>query len=726
MNHDSITILSALACVALALSPSCFAGEIHDAVIKGDLAALDRALKRNPQQVNSHNAPEFDTPLLTAVSLGNPEIVKRLLEVGADPSAPTLDQKPITPLLRACLIAPERLVETWLFWRAPRRGLSALQAAKETVASESGRKVLREALAAIPTEMQARLDILALLLAKKPELNKGFIANVTPLTYAMVLPGTGAAKAVKLLIKAGADVNGRNALWQSPLHGAAHLGVEVEIINALLDAGANTEAEDRNGITPLAAAARSGNRANVDALLSHGARASARDLDGLPVVFHAALGGNDEIVDLISKKAGKNSFRSADSGKLFMAAANGGSKLLAQLLLEDKIDVNIRDEFGFTPLMTAAEYGHGGLARLLISKGADPNATIASDGPYASKGDGLFLFACNGGNLNLVSELLTAKGWPQRPPSLLVNVRLLGRPAIVKLLLEKGADPNARSPRGNSALLAAVMGHFLPGRDDPQESMAGAGLEDDYSTTVELLLEKGAKLEVADQNGTPLIHLAAGYCGPRVMKALVISGANPSLRSPKDVRPLHYASISGQSETARLLLEAGADVNAENGAGDTPLRIAARFANTEVLKILLRAHPDVNAAGKDGFTPIHLAAGHNSFECVRLLLDAGASPNPPGSASTATPLMFSIAFDKAREFADAMNAEEKAAGLPDLLLDMRSRLKIIHALLAAGARTDVFPSSHASMEEFAEKAGTPEIVELLRHPPPVVRKRPGL
>ena len=104
MQYHASPSLFASIWLCLMLFP-CHAGKIHDAVAGRDLAALGRVLKSAPEQVNARCYPDFKTPLLMAIGMGDPAIVERLLDAGADLTIPAVDSPlPSTPLERALIL----------------------------------------------------------------------------------------------------------------------------------------------------------------------------------------------------------------------------------------------------------------------------------------------------------------------------------------------------------------------------------------------------------------------------------------------------------------------------------------------------------------------------------------------------------------------------------------------------------------------------------------------
>lgn len=130
-------------------------------------------------------------------------------------------------------------------------------------------------------------------------------------------------------------------------------------------------------------------------------------------------------------------------------------------------------------------------------------------------------------------------------------------------------------------------------------------------------------------------------------------------RNRADWTPLMAASLKGQVDIARLLLDHGADLHAVNFEGKSAIHMAAMRGGPDIVRLLVRLGADVNAADKfGGYTPLHLAAAHSNrkltVETCDVLLAAGAEIDSRANCGI-TPL-FSAAISNRSELVDFLLA----------------------------------------------------------------------
>jgi ankyrin len=411
-------------------------------------------------------------------------------------------------------------------------------------------------------------------------------------------------RVAQLLLERGADVNTRCDDHQTPLHLASYFG-NIEIVRLLLNHGADPEAAEGDmGEKPLHRVARGEYKSQEDGvrvaqlLLDRGADINTRRKDDWTPLHLASYLGNIEIVRLLLNHGADPEAAEGDMGeKPLHRVARGEYKSqedgvrVAQLLLDRGADINTRRKDDWTPLHLASYFGNIEIVRLLLNHGADPEA---AEGDMGDKP--LHRVACG--------EYKSQED----------GVR------VAQLLLERGADVNTQRRDHQTPLhLASYYGNI---------------------EIVCLLLDHGADLEAADGNvgGKPLHHVPCGEYksqedGVRVAQLLLERGADVNTRCDDHQTPLHLASYFGNIEIVRLLLNHGADPEAAEGnMGEKPLHRVARgeYKSQEdgvrVAQLLLERGANVNTQRKDHQTPLHLASYFGNIEIVRLLLNHGADP----------------------------------------------------------------------------------------------------
>jgi ankyrin repeat domain-containing protein 50 len=238
-----------------------------------------------------------------------------------------------------------------------------------------------------------------------------------------------------------------------------------------------------------------------------------------------------------------------------------------------------------------------------------------------------------------------------------------GHEAVVKLLLEKGADVECKNAwYGRMPLSwAAENGHeavvklLLEKGADVECKNGWYGrkplswaAENGHEAVVKLLLEKGADVGCKGTGyGLMPLAWAAENGHEAVVKLLLENGADVECKDTGYGRtPLSWAAGNGHEAVVKLLLEKGADVECKDtGYGRTPLSWAAGNGHEAVVKLLLEKGPDVECKDTGyGRTPLSWAAWNGHEAAVKLLLEKGADVECKDTRYDLTPLSWAAGY----------------------------------------------------------------------------------
>jgi ankyrin repeat protein len=388
---------------------------------------------------------------------------------------------------------------------------------------------------------------------------------------------SGERSAALALIDDGADVNATQGDGTTPLHWAVYK-VDHDLVAELLERGAKADVTNKYGSSPLAEAVKLGDLPLVRQLLDGGANVESPNGDG-----QTAL----------------------------MLAADIGALDVAKLLVERGADVNAKEAWrDQTALMWAVDSNHPELTQFLIDQGADVNVRASA----------------NDWDSQITSEP-RAQYRPVGGLTVLIYAARSGCTRCVRSLIAAGADINQPTPEGMTPLMIAI--------------------DNTSYDTARVLLDAGANPHLWDWYGRTALYIATDMSSFRG-------------RAPHPVA----SSETTATDVVRLLLEAGVNPNPQlnmhrpsrggnNGrfadellnTGTTPLLRAAIGADIDATRLLLEHGALVDLPSVHGITPLMAAAGHSSgrgfgdqqinaeraqaraIELIDLFLAAGADIN---------------------------------------------------------------------------------------------------
>lgn len=225
-------------------------------------------------------------------------------------------------------------------------------------------------------KVKALLEADPALLESKDERTEGNLKGNTPLISACWGPGSNnwQATVANYLIDKGANVNAKNEIGATPLYFATK---DFDLTQRLIDRGANVNIRAFGDYTPLHRVAASGNLKLAKLLLDHGADPNANGSLGTVLQYIIQLSQpNEQMAKLLVENGAKLNQKSNLGNTVLHLAALKGSVDWTRILVKLGADVNAVNDYGHTPLYYAAKHGYRQAADVLIAAGAKEN-TIA-------------------------------------------------------------------------------------------------------------------------------------------------------------------------------------------------------------------------------------------------------------------------------------------------------------------------------------------------------------
>ena len=446
------------------------------------------------------------TALLWAAHWDDLEVAELLLAAGADPNA--ADDHGVTPLERAAENASLEMVEQLL-----------VGGADAAVSQGSG---------------------------------------LTPL---MTAARTGHLGVVRALIDGGAEVNTKTFETNSTALMWALAAPHPEIVQLLLERGADPTIETTPGFTPLMFAARNGDVGMAEALLGAGIDVNDTSSDGTHVLpFAIAAGRSAFALFLLEQGADPNSWMGGVSA--LHAAAGGVATWLSEW-------TRLHGPIGGRRLSNSDRLA---LVESLLARGANPNARIASSAMlmyyigYPKKG-AFEPFAPGTGDLRGATPLWVAAFEMNGAPSLIYSVLPSFQNSsvdVLRVLLAAGADVSLTTDDGTSSLMAAAgLGKATYTPREPRGVRSPSA-----EAAVRVLVEAGAAINSVNEADFTALHGATFRGLNEVIEYLVSQGADIDARDFRGRTAYRMAEGAKQSfqfqswpETAKLLKSLGANTS---------------------------------------------------------------------------------------------------------------------------------------------------------------------
>ncbi|MBV9669661.1 MAG: ankyrin repeat domain-containing protein [Acidobacteriales bacterium] len=396
------------------------------------------------------------------------------------------------------------------------------------------------------------------------------------------------------------------------LHAAVQAG-KLEQVKRLLAAGADVNARDPLGSTPLFVASCLGNTDVASLLLADGALVDAGRPDAPSSPLECAvLTDHADIVKLLLASRADVDTRCHDDQSLLHVAARRGNAQIAEVLLRAHADISSVDANGNTALDQAVLDGQSQVVSLLIAHGAN----VARVHPLDGRGP--LHEACIKGFATLVPTLITARADPSQRDH-------FGQTPLDLALAYKNRNVV-------TALLQLAV-HATEVQATAEQAMQSS-IARGQTEIARMLIESGFDIAKPTLAGPSYLQNAALKGHKKMVQVLLDHGARVNAADRDGATALHDAALGGNPDVITLLLDHGARIDAaEEQSGATPLMLAAAMARTQAVAVLLARGANPAIKDRHGRTALDRAKETQDDDLVKLLETAVARLTPNQSAS---------------------------------------------------------------------------------------------
>lgn len=460
-----------------------------------------------------------------------------------------------------------------------------------------------------------------------------------------------------------------------------------DFFNLLIGNDANINYIDQNNLTATNIAVKMNKATILEKLLEHGGNINTANASGSSPFIQAVSSKKPSLVKLFLKHHPDiNSYKYKKNNNPLLLSVKNKSKEIVRILLDAGIDPNPRDTIrNMTPLLISLDNKSYEITEILLNNGGNPN--LESNNGY-----------------NPASYILTNREPPHN---------------VIKLLIDKGADPNTIIHNDESFLSALIIRK--------------------YEGLAKLLIQKGANVLHKNKRGnTALVHLifmknhklaeyliqhgaAKGKYGeqalllsltihenPTTVKYLLNSGLKYSDLGDDVYEAFTATAYTGNIVILKLILESGIDINHKNRNGNTALMLAAENGQMNIIPYLIEKGARLSIKNKFNMTALMFALDHgflyvnnrnlivmNNYYSNKINLTSGKKPTQPISHRYRK-LTLNMRTPESR------NDMEKSSGIP-IPIDILRRgtydpymlkrntnhIKIIESLIKLGADINI-------------------------------------
>lgn len=505
----------------------------------------------------------------------------------------------------------------------------------------------------------------------------------------------GSVKRMQLLLLAGADVNAVDDEGSSPLR-AAIMSQNTNAVKFLIENGADVSHLGKQGETPIFTAVRNRNNDVRDLLIAAGARMDSVDKDGNTLLMVAAEAGNKAFVQkLLEHGIEVNVCNSNGETALHFAVSNPES---LKLLLANGADINVLDKQGYSPLMKAVKQQNVEAVQVLLNAKADASIVCPGNLP-------LIALAAESGQVKIVQDLIDYGINAESNFTIngkITNALSYANSKEVRELFKKmGCYEIISTDEAIRLLEKYEIINFNPYSDVSSNPFSGTSALEKGNEVVKLskqimyeyqLVKEGTK-KVSDYSYINTIYelrnaLPTKYFPTESVVAFAIagSGLDKTHKKTNSFAELAHACRWGDATVVKILLDYPGfidDLNNANLFFSSPLSDAAAGGHVDVVKVLLSATSlDIKKLGP---IPVYKAVEKGHVDTVKALL-ADSRFDVNGGCGT-TPLEIAIVNENTEMVKILLSAPgvdiNHEGGQPLYLAAKNRNMEIVKLLLAA-------------------------------------------
>jgi len=575
---------------------------------------LDAGAKTEEHNESGHTA------LMEAASNGHVDVAKLLITKGASINTHSHEFKE-SALTLACYKGQLEMVKFLLE-----------AGADQEHKTEEMHTALMEA------SMDGHVEVARLLLDSGAQVTMPADSFESPLTLAAC---GGHVELAMLLLERGANIEEVNDEGYTPLMEAAREGHE-EMVALLLSQGADINAQTEETLeTALTLACCGGFLEVVDFLIKAGAEISAGA--NTPLMEASQEGHLDLVKYLIVAGADVNAATSSGDTALMYACDNGHTDV-AEALISTGANIEQEAEGGRTPLMKACRSGHASTVEFLINRGADVNKVSANCDQTPLS------LACSHGHLEVVEILLAHGADPTHrlrdSSTMLIEAAKGGHTTIVQLLIDypaslQSSPMNAVCPSNSNGVVSTCNSSTNNTANNTNHNSASNAPNSSTSRKTKTIGKLPKSLARHARQNQPLEQSPHTQLSQNEKSVLPVNSnttqtdqhttsptnqQSPTTANQQSLAQHHTPSATGDAASTSVLSPASwyppIEVDSQTDSNhDTALTVACSGGHEDLVQLLLNRGPDVEHRDKKGFTSLMLAATAGHAKIVEILLN---------------------------------------------------------------------------------------------------------